>query len=84
MQYSARGRKLTYSSKAIVQFILPLVAWMALVILTDGLSYNFIGDSIPRLDEVNGGSRVQAYSKYRKMLAANWIFSLCTEPVSVM
>ena len=64
MQYSARGRKLTYSRKAIIQFIMPLVAWMALIIMTYGLSYMFIGQSVPRLDEVNGSSRVQAYSKF--------------------
>ena len=63
MQYSARGRKLTYSRKAIVMFILPIIAWMALLILNYGLSYLFISNTQPRLDSVNGGSRVQAYSK---------------------
>ena len=63
MQYSARGRKLTYSRKAIVLFVLPIVAWMALIILNYGLSYMFISNTEPRLDIVNGGSRVQAYSK---------------------
>ena len=63
MQYSARGRKLAFSSKQLVMFIWPLVAWMALIILTFGLSYMFIGSSIPRLDSVNAGSRVHAYSK---------------------
>ena len=63
MQYTARGRKLTYSRKAIVMFVLPLLAWQALVILNYGLSYKFAGDTLPRLDSVNGGSRVQAYSK---------------------
>lgn len=63
MQYSARGRKLSYSRKAIVMFILPIVAWMALVILNYGLSYMFINNTQTRLDSVNGGSRVQAFSK---------------------
>lgn len=63
MQYSARGRKLNFSRKQLVIFIMPLVAWMALLVLTYGLAYMFIGASIPRLDSVNGGSRVQAYSK---------------------
>lgn len=63
MQYSARGRKLNFSRKQLVIFIMPLVAWMALLILIYGLAYMFIGASIPRLDSVNGGSRVQAYSK---------------------
>ena len=63
MQYSARGRKLTYSRKAIVMFILPIVAWMGLIILNYGLSYMFIYNTQPRLDSVNGGSRVQVYSK---------------------
>ena len=63
MQYSARGRKLTYSRKAIVMFILPIVAWMALIILNYGLSYMFVNNTQPRLDSVNGGNRVQAYCK---------------------
>lgn len=63
MQYSARGRSLTYSRKAIVVFIMPLIAWLALIILNYGLAYMFINNSQPRLDSVNGGSRVQSSSK---------------------
>ena len=66
MQYSARGRKLDYSRKAIYQMIFPLICWMLLVILNWGLSYMFVHQSIPRLDDVNGNSRVQAYSKHPK------------------
>ena len=63
MQYSARGRKLNYSRKQLLIFVLPLMGWMVLIIVVYGLSYMFIGASMPRLDSVNGGSRVQAYSK---------------------
>ena len=63
MQYSARGRKLKYSRKQLVIFILPLMGWMALIIIVYGLSYMFVGSSIPRLDSVNAGARVHAYSK---------------------
>ena len=56
MQYSARGRKLTFSNKAIFQMV-------ALIILDFGLSYMFVSQSIPRLDDVNGNARVQAYSE---------------------
>ena len=63
MQYSARGRKLTFSNKAIFQMVAPLIGWMALVILDFGLSYMFVSQSIPRLDDVNGNARVQAYSE---------------------
>ena len=65
MQYSARGRKLDYSRSAIGWMILPLIAWMALIILTYGLSYMLLSKALPRLNDVNGNSRVQAYSKYR-------------------
>lgn len=68
MQYSARGRKLDYSRSAIVWMILPLIAWMALVIATYGLSYMFVSKTIPRLDDVNGNCRVQAYSKHCYLL----------------
>lgn len=64
MQYSARGRKLTYSNKAIFQMVAPLLGWMAVVILVFGLSYMFVSQSVPRLDDVNGNARVQAYSKF--------------------
>ncbi len=64
MQYSARGRKLVYSCSAIVWMVLPLIAWMALIILTYGLSYMLLSKALPRLNDVNGNSRVQAYSKY--------------------
>ena len=63
MQYSAHGRTLSFSRKQIVKYVLPLVAWMVLIIIVYGLSYMFVGASIPRLDSVNGGSRVQAYSR---------------------
>lgn len=65
MQYSARGRKLDYSRSAILWMVLPLIAWMALIILTYGLSYMLLSEALPRLSDVNGNSRVQAYSKYR-------------------
>ena len=68
MQYSARGRKLTYSNKAIFQMVAPLLGWMALVILAFGLSYMFVSQSVPRLDDVNGTARVQAYSKIIRKL----------------
>jgi hypothetical protein len=64
MQYSARGRKLDYSRSAILWMVLPLIAWMALIILTYGLSYMLLSKAFPRLNDVNGNSRVQAYSKY--------------------
>jgi len=64
MQYSARGRKLDYSRSAILWMVLPLIAWMALIILTYGLSYMLLSKAIPRLNDVNGNSRVQAYSKH--------------------
>ena len=63
MKYSSRGRKLDYSRKAIYQMIFPLICWMLLVILNWGLSYMFLRQTTPRLDDVNGNSRVQAYSK---------------------
>lgn len=74
MQYSSRGRTLTYSRKAIAIFIMPLVAWLALIILNYGLSYMFVQDSQPRLDSVNGGSRVQASSKSYLLLMCGTIF----------
>lgn len=68
MQYTSRGRKLTYSNKAIFQMIAPLLAWMALVIVDFGVSYMFLNNSTPRLDAVNSNARIQAYSK--KLLSA--------------
>ena len=65
MQYTARGRKLSYSNKAILQMIAPLIGWMALVILAFGLSDMFLNDMTPRLDAVNGNARIQAYSEYQ-------------------
>ncbi len=64
MQYSAHGRVLDYSRSAIVWMVLPLIGWMALIILNYGLSYMFVSKTVYRLDDVNGNSRVQAYSKH--------------------
>ena len=63
MQYTSRGRKLSYSNKAIFQMMAPLLAWMALVIVDFGVSYMFLNNSTPRLDAVNSNARIQAYSK---------------------
>ncbi|KAL3155070.1 hypothetical protein ABBQ38_011135 [Trebouxia sp. C0009 RCD-2024] len=79
MQYSARGRKLNFSRKQLVIFIMPLVAWMALLILIYGLAYMFIGASIPRLDSVNGGSRVQAYTFAIRNFANEMVFASTPE-----
>ena len=63
MQYTARGRKLSYSNKAILQMVAPLIGWMALVCLDFGLSHMFLKNTTPRLDAVNGNARIQAYSE---------------------
>ena len=63
MQYTARGRKLSYSNKAILQMVAPLIGWMALVCLDFGLSCMFLKNITPRLDAVNGNARIQAYSE---------------------
>lgn len=76
LQYTSRGRKLSYSNKAIFQMVAPLLAWMVLVILVFGLSYKFLGDSIPRLDAVNGNARIQAYSKTQVMLLQHVVSQL--------
>ncbi|DBB01294.1 TPA: hypothetical protein ACH3X3_011692 [Trebouxia sp. C0006] len=75
MQYSARGRKLEYSRSAIVWMVLPLIAWMALIILTYGLSYLLLSKSFPRLNDVNGNSRVQAYTYGAKFYATEMAFA---------
>ena len=50
---------------------------MLLVILNWGLSYMFVHQSVPRLDDVNGNSRVQAYSKHPLALVLRVIISQC-------
>ncbi|DBA80194.1 TPA: hypothetical protein ACH3X2_007658 [Trebouxia sp. C0005] len=75
MQYSARGRKLDYSRSAILWMVLPLIAWMALIILTYGLSYMLLSEALPRLSDVNGNSRVQAYTYGAKFYATEMAFA---------
>ena len=64
MQYSAHGRKLAYGRSALLWMVGPLFAWMTINIVSYGLAYWFMSQSIERLDAVNYNSRVQGFSKH--------------------